>query len=150
DQGKIVHYAVETAPILDAAGTCGTFTAGASTDNTSTSVNVPQNTCVRLLTTFGRVPQFTGTPTAANAREGKMGDIGYLVRSATSRTGATPLGNQAVVDSATKKGTDVTVASHTGSELNTPPYPLHGIAANGKDSVLGTVACTACSSGLGG
>jgi hypothetical protein len=149
DQGPLVRYAVDIAPITTPPD-CGAFTTALSTNNTSATVtNVPQNSCVRLTTHFGRTPATTAV-SSANAANGRLGDLGYNVASPTILVGGSLVGNKLVIDSAVKKGGDILISFHTGAELGNPSFVAHGLSANGKDSALGSVPCTACTSGLGG
>jgi hypothetical protein len=153
DQGPLVRYAVETAPIQ--AGppiACGAFATVIPVDpnaGTSTTVTVNPDTCVRLRTIVGRTP-FTSTASLANASSGRLGDLQTSTVTNPILVGGSLVSARVVIDSATKKGGEIFVTFHTGAELGTPTYSVRGVGANGKEITLASVPCSACDSGLGG
>lgn len=152
DQGPLARYVVEKTG-MDAAGACLTTWTAAQTvqhPGASTSVTVPQNTCVRLSTLFGRTPQIT-TANATTAGQARLGDVGYSVSSANVRVGGNnPLVSQkAELRVAEKNKNMITIGWDTDAELNVTSFDIVGIDGRGERKVIGSASCKQCTSGLG-
>lgn len=153
DQGALARYQVERTT-MDAGGNClATWSASGPAvahPGASTSVTVPQNTCVRLSTLFGRTPTTT-TVTAPNAAQARLGDLGYSVSSPTIRIGGNnPLVSQnAVLKVVEKNKNMILIEWDTNSEINVSNFDIVGIDAKGGRKVIGTASCSQCTSGLG-
>ena len=163
DQGALIHFEVETSPI-DAAGACGTTwttAAGSRVDPPATSVavnGVAPDTCVRLKTSFGKTPSATlsttATTTARDAnrllvQRGAIGDVGFAVFSTPVKVGGTLVSQKATLILASKDKGSLHVAFTTDTELNVTGFDIVGIDGKGGKKVLGSVACTQCTTGLG-
>lgn len=150
DQGRLVRYIVETAD-MDAGGNCLTVwttkLAAGSALNAVVSP-VPQNTCVRLTTAFGRTPSGL-TASVTTARRGQLGDIGYQVSSAAVKIGGTLVSQKVNVTSVKKAGGEIVVDFTTSTELNVSRFDVYGVDNRGKASLLGSTTCLSCTSGLG-
>jgi hypothetical protein len=164
DVGALVHYEIESAPLVLGSNTCGTtwtLVPGTSVDHpaTTTSANgVPANTCVRLKTRFGHTPSdpcSAATTTCRDQRRlaaqtGAMGDIGYSVASTARRIGGPTVSQNAVLKVAAKNKNMVTVSWDTTSELSVTGFDIVGIDAKGdKKTVASSVGCKQCTNGLG-
>jgi len=161
DQGPLVHYDLESAPLVG--GTCGTFTLLNSVNHPANTMNatVPPNTCVRLSNRFGRTgsdPCNAATTTCRDQRRlaaqtGKMGDLGASALNAVGGTvtiGGPAVSQNAVLTVATKNKNTVTIGWTTTSEVNVTGFDIVGIDGKGtKKVVVSSVACRQCTSGLG-
>lgn len=148
DQGVLIHHTVETAPVVDSAGACGTFTTTLRTDETTASLTLLTRTCVRLRTAFGRIPQPVAV-TRTNAAQGRLGDLGYGVVSATTIVDG-PLAVETVtLDAVEPDRGIVRVRFTTGSELTVSSIEVIGIDGKGGETRLASEPCRRCGTGLG-
>jgi hypothetical protein len=82
DQGQLVRYVIESAPIPGPGPDCGTTWTtflgpfNSSSDPSLSNVLVPANTCLRLQTYIGKVQAAASPFTQANAANGLLGDQG--------------------------------------------------------------------------
>jgi hypothetical protein len=147
---SLIRFAIETAP-ADATGGCGPFTTALSVPGSQGSANltVPPDTCVRLSTQFGTVPQQT-TCNLANASRGQVGDLGVSVSSANTVVGGTLASNRITVTSARKnKNQTATIEFKTSSELNITSLQVYGRTQKGQEILLTTVTPKQGTTGLG-
>lgn len=157
DQGPLIRHNVESSPI-DAAGNCGTTwtpVAGSSVNAPGTSVavnGIAPDTCVRLVTAFGKVPAATMGGTLAtnrtNSQVGRLGDIGYNVISTPIKVGGTLVSQKATLKFANREKGDLRVSFDTDTELNVTSFDVVGIDGKGGRKVIGSVACKQCTTGL--
>jgi hypothetical protein len=149
NQGRLVRYVVESVA-MDAGGNCPT-TWGAihTTGNPNATVTVPQNTCVRLTSAFGRTPTQT-VVNVTNARRGQLGDLGYNVSSDAIKIGGTLTAQKVTITSAKKAGGNILVEFSSSTELSVSRFGIYGIDNRGKATLLGSANCSFCTSGLGG
>lgn len=171
DQGPLIHFEVELVA-LDLAGVCGTawtMVVGSRVDHPATAVGVtgiPPNSCVRLKTSFGRIPAVAFNPcpgctlatqftTARNANRlasqtGGLGDQGYFVASTPVKVGdgSALLSQKATLKFASREKGALHVAFDTDTEVNVTGFDVVGIDGKGGRKVLGSVSCTQCTSGL--
>jgi hypothetical protein len=170
EQPELVSYVVERKPIVGvdcdpnapwvAAGPAivPPFATPAGAPQ-STSVTVPGDTCVRLTTRFGRVPGetfLTSPATAATrnsnrfaAQAGNLGDLGYNVSSTAKKIGGPLLGDKAVLKRATFNKQTLVVEFETLGELAVQSFQVVAKDRKGGTSVVATVECAQCSSGIG-
>ncbi len=81
DQGPLVRFILERAPVVDAQGTCGAFSKIQELPGTQTSTTIGgqcSQICLRLRTLFGRTPA-QSTVSLANASRATLGDLGIEV-----------------------------------------------------------------------
>jgi hypothetical protein len=123
-----------------------------------TSVTVPPDTCVRLQTRFGRIPSENFDPnvtlTARNqnrfrAQAGNLGDLGYNVNSDPKKIGGPLVGDKAVLKSATFTQKSLVVVFESLGELAVQNFQVMAKDRRGTTSVVATVECAQCSSGIG-
>lgn len=156
DQGILVRHQVEIAPVLDAAGTCGTFTDLANGATTGNSISfssptgvIPPDRCLRLRTNFGRNPATT-TATLPNASNALLGDIGYQVVSEPLLIGGQLVKNDnAILQVATRNKNALLVRFQTPAETSVTGFEILGKDQKGAAVVLGTQNCTECTTGRG-
>jgi len=149
DQGRLVRYVVQRAD-MDATGNClGTWTTALATGSTTNAtITVPQNTCVRLLSAFGRTPSGLAA-SATTARRGQLGDIGYEVTSTPVKVGGTLVSQKVSITSVKKAGGSLVVDFTSTTELNVSRFDVYGVDNRGKASLLGSTDCLSCTTGLG-
>jgi hypothetical protein len=162
DQGPLIHFEIEMVA-QDLSDNCGTAWAsvpGSMVDYPATSTTgngVPDKSCVRLKTSFGRTPASamrTGA-TAGNrdlnrldAQTGKLGDIGYSVASTGRKIGGYLVSQNANLRAVSRERSSLRVKFDTTTELNVTSFDVVGIDNKGGSKVIGTVACKQCTSGL--
>ena len=170
EQPELVSYIVERKPIVGidcdpvapwtAAGPgVIQLTAQPGGQPLTTSVTVPQDTCVRLTTRFGRVPSETFAPTPADmatrnqnrfkAQAGNLGDVGYEVSSTTKIVGGNLLSDRPVLRSAVMNQRNLVVKFETLGEIELQDFDVLARDRRGNATVVATVQCTECSSGIG-
>jgi len=149
DQGDIVRYVVEGAPITTANPDPGllTWSALTTTTGTTASVQVAPDTAIRLRSVFGVVPATSAT-SAANCRLGLCGDIGYDVVSGLTII-AGPLASEKVVDlSATCRGNKCTISFGTTSENTVSSISVLAVSKR-DETVVKTLTPQQGTTGLG-
>jgi hypothetical protein len=170
EQPELVSYVPETKPIvgLDCDPNAPWVAAGpavvpplSTPDGApqSTSLTVPPDTCIRLTTRFGRVPAeaFITSPATATSRNqnraaaqvGNLGDIGFNVSSTAKKIGGPLLGDKAVLKRATFNKQTLVVEFETLGELAVQSFQVVAKDRKGATSVVATVECAQCSSGIG-
>lgn len=138
-----------------------TTVAGSLVDYPATMSNangVAANSCVRLKTTFGKVPEaaYIASPINAtnrdinrnNSQAGKLGDIGYFVVSDEVKVGGPLVSANANLRAVSKERNSLRVVFDVDTELNVTGFDVVGIDNKGGRQVLGTVACKQCTTGL--
>ena len=125
----------------------------------NTSVTVPQNTCVRLTTHFGRIPSelFVAAPAdnptrntnRFKAQAGNLGDIGFEVSSTVVKVGGNLLSDRPVLRSAVMNQRNLIVKFETLGEIELQDFDVLARDRRGNASVVATIACIECSSGIG-
>jgi hypothetical protein len=168
-QPELLSYQVERKPIVgvDCDANAPWVAAGPAVVPTlatpagapqSTSVTVPPDTCVRLTTRFGRIPSeaFLTAATLTNrnqnrfaAQAANLGDIGYSASSAAKKIGGPLLGDKAVLKRATFDKQSLVVEFETLGELAVQSFQVVAKDRRGGTSVVATVECAQCSSGIG-
>jgi hypothetical protein len=134
DQGPVIRYIVESAPITSANPNPATLTWSpiAETSGNTANVTVGPDTAIRLRTAFGKKPA-TSAVSLANGREGKLGDLGYEVTSGITVI-AGPLVSERVIELAAVRGkNEVNVTFRTTSEVSLTGISI--LAVNGKGEV---------------
>ena len=124
-----------------------------------TSVTVPIDTCLRLTTRFGRIPSasFLTTPAdiatrnrnRAHAQAGNLGDIGYEVSSLSFKVGGLLAGDKPILKRATIEQKTLVVEFETPGEMGIESFQVVAKDRRGATSVVATVECVQCASGLG-
>jgi len=158
DMGSLVRYVVETQTVPNGAADPfpqlveGNWVAASTHFNPTSSVSglqVPINTCVRLHTIFGKVPQ-TSTHSVPNCRLGQCGDLGYGVVSHPACIGG-PLIADGVPQNlnATRGKGKVDVSWTTDSELTVQRFEIGVVEKDGSVRNLQSVSCKRCSDGQG-
>ncbi len=125
----------------------------------ATSVTVPPDTCVRMTTKMGRIPPvaFRTTPATAattaqnrfDAQAGNLGDLGFEVSSTAKKIGGPLVGDKAVLRSATFNQRNLVVTFETLGEMAVQSFQVVAKDRRGGTSVVATVECAQCSSGIG-
>ncbi len=132
--------------------TCGNFNIATplfSTSGTSMpATTVLRDSCIRLRTIFGKVPATTVLTVEADARNGRLGDIGYQVDSGILQIGKTLVSANAVLKVAAKNKNAVLIEFDTTGELDVTRFDIVGKDAKGE-RVIGKVSCTECGTGRG-
>jgi hypothetical protein len=149
DQGPVIRYVVETAPVTSANPDPSllSWSAAAETTGNTANVTVPPDTAIRLRTLFGKKPSTTGS-TLTNAREGKLGDSGYDVVSSLTLI-AGPLVSERVIDLTAVRGkSDVNVTFRTTSEVSITNIAILAVSGKG-DSVVKTITPKEGTTGVG-
>ena len=171
EQPELVSYVVERKPIvgLDCDANAPWVAAGPAVvphpistpagAPQSTSVTVPPDTCVRLQTRFGRIPSetFITTPATLASRNtnrfasqaGNLGDLGYNVNSQAKKIGGPLVGDKAVLKRATMNQRNLVVEFETLGELAVQSFQIVAKDRRGATTVIDTVECAQCSSGIG-
>jgi hypothetical protein len=174
DQPELSSYVVEMKPILgppinDCDANAPWMPAGpavvpeislAAGSPLSTSVTVPPDTCVRLTTRFGRIPSqvFRTTPVTAatrnlnrfDAQAGNFGDMGYEVSSdPPTKVGGNLLSDRPIMRSAAISTRNLVVQFETLAEIEVLTFDVVGRDRRGMATVLASVVCSECSSGIG-
>jgi len=124
-----------------------------------TSVTVPPDTCIRLTTHFGRIPSETFASSPATlvtrnsnrfaAQAGNLGDIGYDVSSGTRKIGGPLASDKPILRGATFEQKNLVVAFETLGEMATQSFQVVAKDRRGVTSIVATVECAQCSSGVG-
>jgi hypothetical protein len=122
-------------------------------------VTVPNGVCVRLTTRFGRVPSetFAGSPADAATRNrnrqaaqaGNLGDIGYEVHSNVFRLGGQLASDKPILKSAILEQRNLVVEFETPGEMGIESFQVVATDRRGATSVVATVDCAQCASGIG-
>lgn len=149
DQGPLIRYSVESAPITTATPDPGmlTWTSIAQTTGNTANVTVGPDTALRLRTIFGKAPQ-TSAVSTANAREGKLGDLGYDVAGDLTII-AGPLVSEKVLDlAAVRSKNEVLVTFRTSSEVSVSSVTVLAVSSKGE-VVLKTVPAKEGTTGIG-
>jgi len=170
EQPELASYAVERKPIVgtDCDANAPWVPAGplivpspvlAGGSPLATSVTVPPDTCVRLTTRLGRVPfqAFRTTPVSNATRNqnrfdgqaGNLGDLGYQVSSSAKKIGGPLVGDKAVLRSATFNQKNLVVTFETLGEMAVQSFQVVAKDRRGGTTVVATVDCAQCSSGIG-
>jgi hypothetical protein len=170
EQPELVSYVVERKPIVgtDCDPNAPWVAAGpaivppVSTPPGSpqgTSVTVPPDTCVRLQTRFGRIPSETFITTPATlasrnanrfaAQAGNLGDLGYNVSSTAKKIGGPLAGDKVVLRKASFGAKTLVVEFESLGELAVQNFQVVTKDRKGVKTVVATVECTQCSSGIG-
>lgn len=170
EQPELASYLVERKPIvgLDCDANAPWVSAGPaivpliSTPHgtpQSTSVTVPPDTCVRLTTRLGRIPSvaFRTLPATIgttgqnrfDAQAGNLGDVGYSISSTAKKIGGPLVGDKAVLKRATFNQKTLVVEFETLGELAVQSFQVVAKDRRGGTSVVATVECEQCSSGIG-
>jgi hypothetical protein len=162
EQGPLMHFEVEMVA-MDLASVCGTAwttVPGSKVDypaNATVANGVPQQSCVRLKTTFGKTPTSAMRTTATvavrdlnrlDAQTGKLGDLGYFVVSAATKVGGPLVSQHASLTAVSRQRSDIRVVFSTDAELSINSFDVVGIDNKGGRKVIGTVACKQCTTGL--
>jgi len=124
-----------------------------------TSVTVPPDTCVRLTTHFGRIPSETFQASPADlptrnqnrfaSQAGNLGDIGYEVSSGTRKIGGPLASDKPILRRATFEQKNLVVEFETLGEMATQSFQVVAKDRRGATSIVATVECAQCSSGVG-
>jgi hypothetical protein len=149
----LVRYVVETQGIVDGGDPIGSldpggWTAVHTTTGTSATVVVAPDTCVRLHTFLGRVPQ-TSTHTIPNCRLAKCGDLGYDVAGTPACVGG-PLvadGTPKNVNAVRGRG-NIRVSWDTDVELSVSRFDVFAVKKGDRTKVAER-PCAKCTSGEG-
>ena len=170
DQPELVSYRLEKKPISGSDCDAGApwVSAGppvvpaVSTPGGTplfTSVTVPPDTCIRLTTHFGRIPSETFAPAPLNlatrnsnraaAQAGNLGDIGYDVSSGTRKIGGPLASDKPILRRATFEQKNLVVEFETLGELATQSFQVVAKDRRGATSIVATVECAQCGSGVG-
>jgi len=170
DQPELVSYLVEKKPIsgVDCDASAPWVSVGppvvppVSTPGgspQSTSVTVPPDTCVRLTTHFGRIPSETAAASPADnatrnqnrfaAQAGNLGDIGYEVSSGTRKIGGPLASDKPVLRKASFEQKNLVVEFETLGEMAVRSFQVVAKDRRGATSIVATVECAQCSSGVG-
>jgi len=125
----------------------------------STAVTVPPDTCVRVRTHFGRIPSETFASSPADiatrnenrfkAQAGNLGDIGYDVISGTRKIGGPLASDKAILKRATFEQKNLVVEFETLGEMAVQSFQVVAKDRRGATSVVATIECVQCSSGVG-
>lgn len=147
--GALVQHAIETAAAQSGGG-CGAFSTALSVPagQTTATLTVPADTCVRFRTHLGRVPEAL-TPSLATAAPGRLGDLGSEVFSQTVVVGGALSSSSIRIDSVESVRNVYRISFSTTSELNASTFDVVGIDNRGGRTVLTSAPCAACNSGLG-
>jgi len=173
EQPELCSYLVEMKPIVGldcdanapwvsagagAAVPCSTgLAAGAPL---STNVDVAPNTCVRLTTRLGRTPTVAFRTTAGqaatnrvqnrlDAEAGNFGDVGYQVSGTVRKIGEAFLSAKPVLRKATIAQKNLVVEFETLGEFEAQSFDIVAKDRKGNTTVIATVECSQCSSGIG-
>lgn len=162
DQGPLVHYDVEVAPLDPNTGICGTtFTKVVRTDHPASTTNangIAPNSCVRLATRFGKNPAQTALTVASAANQstnrfwaatGQLGDLGYQVESRVTKVGGPTISQKATLTGANRNKNSIQIKWETNTETNITSFDILATDAKGNQKVVGSKACSQCTSGLG-
>ena len=124
-----------------------------------TSVTVPPDTCIRLTTHFGRIPSETFASSPADlatrnsnrfaAQAGNLGDLGYDVSSGVRKIGGPLASDKPILRRATFEQKNLVVEFETLGELATQSFQVVAKDRRGATSIVATVECAQCSSGVG-
>jgi len=149
DQGPVIRYVVEGAPVTTATPDPETLSWAALAETTGSSANVTvgPDTAIRLRTIFGKKPA-TSAVSLTNAREGKLGDLGYEVVSGLTII-AGPLVSERVLDLAAVRGkSDVNVTFRTTSEVSLTSIAILAVSSKGE-AVVKTISPKEGTTGVG-
>ena len=172
EQPELASYLVETKGIVGADCDAGApwVSAGAGAlvvpatalpagSPLSTNVDVAPNSCVRLTTRLGRVPtqsmRTTGTASTnrtenrLDAQAGNFGDVGYQVSGTVRKIGEAFLSAKPVLRKATIAQKNLVVEFETLGEFEAQSFDIVAKDRKGNTTVIATVECSQCSSGIG-
>jgi hypothetical protein len=150
DPRSLIRFVFENAP-LTVAGVCGTYLPvhEVPIGQATTTFIVPADTCLRMVTHFGRRPQ-TQTCSQNNASVALTGDIGYNVSSVEVFIGeGLASDGLAILSARRQRGQSVAISFRTASELNVMQLALFGRDARGRERLLATLQPRQGSTGLG-
>jgi hypothetical protein len=162
DHGNLVRYVVESQAIVNPADPIGSLNPlgwsalslaqvpDGSGGFTAQTVVAP-DTCLRLHTYFGAVPQSSGPYSSSLCRQGVCGDLGYEVVSGPACVGGA-LAADGVIRNARavrgKGGVDVEFDSQ--SELSVRSYKIYALTQASGSVEVADLSCTECTTGGGG
>jgi hypothetical protein len=162
DANCLVRYQVEVSG-LDGLGNClnawSNLGAAVPHPGSSTTVSAPADSCLRLTTIFGRVPQVSIPPgdkctlqvnaEFKEAQRGKVGDLGYEVSSPSVRVGGALVSERANIQALNRVPRGFELLFDTTIESTITRFDIVGIDKKGVSQVLMPVECQQCNSGVG-